>query len=254
MSKRIFAVAALVAAVISTPVLAIPIAFDFTGVVQRRTVNDPSGFTEDLSSQGQSFTARMVIETELMTLNQVGDFGQIRQSWNSTNFLPAPSELSITIDGSPLAVPLYDLNAYAATLQDVACSGAVGCFSSDSLSFMWRSQQTPPTVGLQLASTFSFIASQSTPSYVDLSQPFDLDSLLTMALPNLTLQFGTTIFDCQGLNLCFSNTVDTTWLTATLVRRTDLSQVSSVPEPGTLGMLAMGLLGAGFARRRPRAS
>jgi hypothetical protein len=249
--KKFAGAMVLLAATAATQVQAIPIAFDFTGVVQRRTINDPSGFSEDFSQAGQSVTARMVIDTDLMTLSQVDDFGQIVQSWHSTNFLPAPSELSITVNGSALAVPLYELNSYAATAQDIACSGSPGCFSSDSLSFMWRSQQTPPAVGLQHASTFSFLATESSPSYIDLGQPFDVDSLLTMALPNLSLQFGTTIFDCQGVNLCFANTVDTLWISPASVTRTDLSQVS-VPEPGTLALFGAGLLGAGFLRRRSR--
>ena len=89
------------------------------------------------------------------------------------------------------------------------------------------------------------------PSYINLDTPFNLDSLLTMPLPNLTLQFGTTIFDCEGVNLCFANYFETTWFTTTSVTRTDLS-AQSVPEPGTLGLLAAGLFGVGFARRRRR--
>ena len=63
MSSKILSGAALLAAILSTPVTAGEIAFDFTGVVQRRSIYDHGTFTEDLSGAGQSFSARMVIDT-----------------------------------------------------------------------------------------------------------------------------------------------------------------------------------------------
>jgi hypothetical protein len=255
MSRKIFAGAALFVAILATPASALPIAFDFSGVVQRRTVYDHGTITEDLSGQGQNFNARIVIDTSLMTLSQLDTFPGGRSHWQSTNFLPGPSEVSIDINGAPLAIPLYDLNAYSVTAQDGRLPpGCSVCVVSDSVSLMWRSQQTPPTVGPQLASTFSFNAFEvspdsTSPSYVNLDTPFDLDSLLTIPLPNIVLQYGTTIFDCEGVNLCFANYFETTWFTTTSVTRTDLSQVS-VPEPGTLGLLAAALFGVGFVRRR----
>lgn len=255
MSRKFLAGAALFVAILSAPASAIPIAFDFSGVVQRRTIYDNGTSTEDLSGQGQSFTARVVIDTSLMTLSQLDTYGGGRSHWQSTDFLPAPSEMSIDINGAPLAVPLYDLNAYSVTALDGRLPpGCPGCGISDSVQLLWRSQQTPPAVGQQRASTFSFAAfemspNSDSPTYVNLDTPFDLDSLLTIPLPNLELQFGTTIFDCQGVNLCFLSYNETTWFTTTAVTRTDLSNVS-VPEPGTLGLLAAALLGVSFGRRR----
>lgn len=259
MSRKFLAGAALFAAILATPASAIPIAFDFSGVVQRRSVYDHGTITDDFSGAGQSFTARVVIDTSLMTLSQLDTFPGGRSHWQSTNFLPAPPELSIGINGAPFAVPLYDLNAYSVTAQDGQLPpGCSVCGVSDSVSLLWRSQQTPPAVGQQLASTFSFTAyevspNSASPSYINLDTLFDLDSLMTMALPNLVLQFGTTIFDCEGVNLCFANYSETTWFTTTAVTRADLSQVS-VPEPGTLGLLAATLLGVGLGRRRRRAA
>ena len=92
------------AAILSTPASAIPIAFDFSGVVQRRTVFDHGSNTEDLSGQGQNFTARVVIDTEFDHLASSTHSAGGRQHWQSTNFLPAPSELSLQVNGAPLAI------------------------------------------------------------------------------------------------------------------------------------------------------
>jgi len=260
MSKRIYAVAAFFAAVISTPVLAIPIAFDFSGVVTRRTINDHSNFSEDFSQQGQSFTARVVIDTGLLTSSQLSTSPGGSGLWLGTPLLPAPVDFSISVNGSALTMPVYEQNMFGVTVQDGRLPpGCSVCGVADSVSYMLRSQQAAPLVGQQLASTFSFLGYEVgsngvSPSYVDLGVPFSADSLLTIPLPNLTLQFGSTIFDCEGLNLCFANYTNTLWFSASSVTRTDLSQVSSVPEPGTLGLIAAGLLGAGLARRRSRAA
>jgi hypothetical protein len=259
MSRKIFAGAALFAAILATPASAIPIAFDFSGVVQRHSTYDHGTLTDDFSRQGQSFTARVVIDTSLMTLSQLDTFAGGRMHWQSTSFLPVPSEVSIDINGAPLPVPLYDVNSYSVTAHDAELPpGCAVCGVSDSVSLLWRSEQTPPAVGQMLASTFSFIAfevspNSESPPYINLDTPFDLNSLLTIPLPNLVLQFGTTIFDCEGVNLCFANYSETTWFTTTAVTRTDLSQVS-VPEPGTLGLLAGALFGVALARRRRRVS
>ncbi|MBC8026551.1 MAG: PEP-CTERM sorting domain-containing protein [Steroidobacteraceae bacterium] len=256
MNTKTFAAAAVMAAVASTPAQSIPIAFDFSGTVQSREFFDaPSGVrTFDPSAAGQSFSARMIIETNAFTVGSVNTFATWRSVFASTGFTDTWSS-ALTIAGVPIEVKTYELNqAYAEVDENLSFSSTGGV--NDSVSLVTRSDRGGP-LGVTDSSLLWWLAyepldlSGGTPStYTNLDTPFSVDSLLTVALPNLTLSYGTSHFDCQALNLCFFQSSDTTRFNVTSVSRSIRQPDVSVPEPGTLSLLALGLLGAGIARRR----
>jgi PEP-CTERM motif len=67
--------------------------------------------------------------------------------------------------------------------------------------------------------------------------------LLTVALPNPSLFYLHQSAPCAECNGDFSESWQFNVASITRTSR-------SVPEPGTLGLLVMGLIAAGFARRR----
>ncbi len=261
MDRKIFAAAAFLA-VVASPANSIPIAFDFTGTVRDRALVDltAGSRTFDPSAVGQSFTARVVFETDLFTersmptrpTSRVLDIAtptSATAQWNS----------SLVIGGQSIELAIHDRNYGLVHLTDslwpFTCTG--GCRAdNDVLAIATRSEHFGP-LGLSEGRFFTLVgfegvnfSSPLSPSYIDLDQPFDVASILTYALPNLSLSYSNSTSICEPAGVCSTRTQDQTRFNITSFTRTALS----VPEPGTLGLVMAGLLAAGITRRRAKQS
>jgi hypothetical protein len=250
------------AAVCATSAFAIPVAFDFSGTVRDHQFIDFAlgGITSDPTAAGQDFTARMVFETDLFTQRVAADRPNSRTLDISTEVTnPPPWDVTLIIGGNAVNLALYDSNYGLVHLADSrgplpSCAPA-GCASGDNdvLAIAARSEQSGP-LGLEASRLLTMVGFEGvvpfggSPAYIDLDQPFDIASLLTVELPNLALTLSDNTFNCTTPTACSTHLSEQTHFNITSMTRSALSV--SVPEPSTLGLFAIGLLGAAGARRR----
>jgi hypothetical protein len=248
MVRNFWSAVALVAAMATTPAQAIPITFDFSGTISSHTFFDPWAWelTEDPTVAGQAFTARMTIETDLFGAPILTEVCCGVRTLNSPLIgqTPAPT-LDFTIGGVPFAVPTYDQTYNYYYLVD----GPPPPVSADQILVGWRSNPSP-RVGLVNVSGLDLTSLNAVDAgFVDLDMPFDPASLLSYDLSDYTLNLTLTTLDCPVVNNCLQLLVENYALNVGSVARTIGGGEVSVPEPGTLALLATGLLAVGLARR-----
>jgi len=251
--KGVFLGLAGLAACCAAPTFAVPLVFDFAGSVLTQAHFDaPTGIrTFDDAAVGQAFSAQLEIDTDRFMPGSLTDAFSFRDLLFFTDIGgTSPWTSSLTIGGNAIDVGIHDRNYAYVELQDTKNPGV-----GDSLLVVARSDLSGPlgvtnSSLMQLVAFETYSAGQTPPGYIDLDLPFDVDSLLTVALPNLRLSYGTSSFDCQASNLCFFAASDTTDFLVTSVTRS-VRGATDVPEPGTLGLFAGAMLGMwAFARRR----
>jgi hypothetical protein len=247
--------------VIAAPASAIPVTFDFSGRIASVVIIDVAAGapTFDFSTAGQAFSAQFIIDTDLFApaappLSDLGD----RLAFSSE--LPGAVNSSLVVNGESIDFAPFSRNRANVSFLD--SNGVVSCgvncqrLAPDQFSLNLLSEDSTP-VGLSAARalSFGFVAGfagfdnpEAATSWFDFSPDFGITQLATLPLldslmPNVSLTDF--LFACTEVQ-CQQTGSRRTQFEVTSATRT----VASVPEPGSLGLLAAGLAVAWFTRRR----
>jgi hypothetical protein len=250
-----------VGAILTTPAQAIPITFDFSGlVVQRSTLDSTGAQTDHADDVGTPWSAQFVMETDLFGPMQssTDQFGTIMR------FTGAPGAVttSLTIGGISIDAARYNTdssNIFAAdSTQWVEVPGG-WTLRPDQWGVNFRSREVTAQgivadADLQMGFTDFFNFAEQTGG----TELFDLDDVTSaLSFASLPLSDPRTFRDVEYSFANYSCDLGCTFtdydfwsLGVASVTRT--VGATAVPEPGTLALL-LASLGGAFALRRRRA-
>jgi hypothetical protein len=256
--KKILAAAVVVG---SAPASAIPVTFDFSGTVAH-IVN--FGFaagppTFDLSTMGQAFSAQFIIDTDLFgpAVPGTSDTSD-RLIFNSA--LPGAVNSSLVVNGEGIDFAPYSGNRANTAFFDsngvVSCGENCSRIAPDQFNVNLISEESTPLGPAAMRSlSFSYVAGfqgfdnpESAMTWFDFSPDFDITQLASLPLLDslrASVLLTDYLFDCAGERCQLTGTRQTVFNVTSATRT-----VESVPEPATFGLLAFGIAGAWFTRRR----
>lgn len=238
---------------------AVPIVFDFTGTVSY-TINYLNGqSTEDRSLTGQSVVGRITLETDGL-LTRTGTISMGTYSAH-LDLLGGPDLITneLSIGGVQYDVDFYpdrfgQVAAFdSSDVEGAPCPGLICSVQPDTINVADRSTQylsaAPNSDYFERSLSLLWSGSSTDPlGLVDLSGGFD-PSTLPSVLAGILPTFGSyeqTTWSCVADADDCTNTA----LTDTMFSVDSLTiHTPSVPEPGTLALFGIGLLGGAVARR-----
>ena len=256
--RNVLVAAAIVSA---APASAIPVTFDFTGTVQSIYYVDfvTGEQVNDAGPTGAAFSAQFIIDTDLFgpPVSSETDYSD-RIDYNSS--LAGAVNSSLVINGAAV-----NLTPFSTNTSSVYFGNSLGVFEDadgnraiapDQWGLNLISEELTPIGrtgyrGLSFSFVADFDASDPTggPGWFDFSPGIDLDSIAT--LPMLSTYGGApSIFLTDRHYGCAERCLTTDFTITALTVATVTRSATSVPEPGTLSLLAAGLAGAWFMRRR----
>lgn len=241
--KAIRAALAAVLSVAAGAAHAVPIVFDFTGTVTTSSIFTSTGGVQDNSFNGRAVSGRITVETTGLRPTSSSDSSGLTLGYSDSNMD------SLTLIDSELFIGgvSYDVGLYPAAGGSLSAFDSSGV-SGDFLALRHYSNEYPPMPGPgdyhRRDLNLLWRDAANPLGLLDLSNGFELFDVLPL-LQDL-LPYGTyndTTMSCGASGACTNTQVTRNFSIASLT-------VTSVPEPGTLALFALGLLGAAMGRRR----
>ena len=224
---------------------AVPMVFDFTGAVISSYHATGSVVTTDWSVAGQSVTGRFVIETDGLTRgSQTGSTGT-----TVTYADPVADGMDVITTELLINGVSYDVDINPGDRGGISMTDAVD--GADRLSITNKSAGywgTPmPHAGPYSSRYLTLTWPGTSPAgdFIDLTQaiePLDLVPLMTALMP--VGFYSELTFNCADDRCATTGSTSTNFVVTSL-----RVQAPGVPEPGTLALFAVGLLGGAVARR-----
>jgi hypothetical protein len=254
---------------LSNSASAVPIRFDFNGVVRETNIINTGAFTSDHSNDGAAFSVSMTVETEGLTKST-----STAASGVTVNYADAPSapELvssSVIINGIAYDVGIYGFDQGGIRFLDsngpVSCGVGCNSFTPDQFGLSDSSTEillgTGPfpadgvyrnrSVNINSADPDNFGPNlfdyASMMDYFNLAGTDDPLSILTLPIGFLGGSYNEGSFTCSSVPFqrCTGDYSKVTVFTINSVSRS----IASVPEPTSFGLLGLGFLGLAAKRR-----
>jgi hypothetical protein len=242
-------------AIAATTAHAIPLVFNFTGSVSSRVTLDTGGNASyDHSLDGQAMSGWITLETDGLVTSSTTN-----ERFDRLTFADSIGDsVEWVTSGLTIGGVAYDVGGYQHDYGQLAyldSNGPTSCgpnctsTTPDQWMVLDESRQLPnPAPNTRYntrALSLSVYDALNQFGFIDLSQGFDALSVLTLPSAYATGLYQENTWFCGSSDSCNVQRTST-WLQ---INSLSISAPPSVPEPGTLALLAMGIFGTALTRR-----